>query len=359
MFKLTLDDNKIVFTSDLHFNHRKLCTGYDDHFDRTRKYVTVDEMNEDIVKQWNNAVDNDTTVFFLGDFTLGTPGSKLVDLFREYYDKLPFKHMYWIMGNHDHAIFKKLEPVMSEFPKVTLVRDSVLLNHNGENYLLQHYTFDDVSDKDYIDSNPAALNQCDNEDIFVSYLIHGHTHEFNQTTKCKYKGSEIIQNNVNWEAYYRPVKITELCPKDDGKHLVIVRGLPGSGKSTYAKKLLENLTAQGHRVKHFESDNFWITETGEYKFDPELLGVAHMKCFGDTFRALQTDTDFAIVSNTFITRKEIKRYVKEAALHGYSVTIYRMTNNFGSIHNVPEETLEDMRQHFIDYSEETLVGVDG
>ena len=110
--KITLDDNKIVFTSDLHLNHRKLCTSYEDHFDRTRKYATIDEMNADIEKQWNDVVDDETTVFFLGDFTLGTPGSKLVDLFREYYNKLHFKHMYWLLGNHDYEIFKKLSKVI-------------------------------------------------------------------------------------------------------------------------------------------------------------------------------------------------------------------------------------------------------
>ena len=131
--KITLDDNNIVFTSDLHLNHRKLCTSYEDHFDRTRKYATIDEMNADIEKQWNDVVNDETTVFFLGDFTLGTPGSKLVDLFREYYTKLHFKHMYWLMGNHDHEIFKKLSKVIEEFPKVTLVRDNhILLTHNGK-----------------------------------------------------------------------------------------------------------------------------------------------------------------------------------------------------------------------------------
>ena len=76
--KVILNDNKIAFTSDLHINHRKLCTGYENHFDRTRKYVTVEEMNEDIVRRWNDTVDDETTVFFLGDFTLGTPAGKLV-----------------------------------------------------------------------------------------------------------------------------------------------------------------------------------------------------------------------------------------------------------------------------------------
>ena len=357
--KITLYDNKIVFTSDLHLNHRKLCTGYEDRFDRTRKYVTVDEMNADIEKQWNNVVDDETTVFFLGDFTLGTPGSKLVDLFREYYNKLHFKHMYWLRGNHDYDIFKKLSKVIEEFPKVTLVRDNhILLTHNGVNYLLQHYSYNDINDTDYKDADPSALNYYDSEGTFITYLVHGHTHEFEQTTKCSHKGAELVQNNVNWESYYRPVRIHELQPKDDGKTLVIIRGIPGSGKSTFAKKLLADLRSQGHKVSHFETDNFWINEAGEYKFNPALLGVAHSKCFNDVFDALKGEDSFVIVSNTFVKHKELKPYLNEAAAHGYNVSVYRMANDFGSIHNVPAETINSMKEHFADFEGETIVRAD-
>ena len=362
--ELTLDTNNILFVSDLHFNHRKLCTGYVEHFDRTRKYVTIEEMNNDIVEQWNNVANDDSIVFFLGDFTLGTPASKLVELFSEYYPKLKFKHMYWIMGNHDHEIFKRLtrefngnKPI-DNFPKVTLIRDHVLLNHNGINYLLQHYTFNDQDDKGYKDSDSSALNHYEKEGKFISYLVHGHTHEFDKTTKCIHKGIEMVQNNVNWESYYRPVRITELCPKDDGKTLIIVRGLPGSGKSTYAKKLYNNLTAQGHVVKHFESDSFWMNAYGEYSFNPMLLETAHRTCFLNTFFALKDKVSFVIVSNTFVKENDILEYTNEAKKYGAHVIVYRMENNFGSIHGVPEETMDKMRRGFVNYPGEVIIRVD-
>lgn len=357
--KITLDDNKIVFTSDLHLNHTKLCTSYEKHFDRTRKYATIEEMNADIEKQWNDVVDDETTVFFLGDFTLGTPGSKLVDLFREYYTKLHFKHMYWLMGNHDHDIFKKVSKVIEEFPKVTLVRDNhILLTHNGVNYLLQHYTFNDINDKDYMDADDSSLNHYDSEGTFITYLVHGHTHEFAQTTKCNHKGVELVQNNVNWESYYRPVRIHELQPKDDGKALVIVRGIPGSGKSTFAKKLYNDLQSQGHKVKHFEADSFWINAYGEYNFNPMLLDTAHRTCFNNTFFALAGDASFVIVSNTFTREGDLMEYVNKARKLGIRVTVYRMDNNFGSIHGVPEETMEKMRKNFFNFPGETIVRAD-
>ena len=355
--KVILNDNKIAFTSDLHINHRKLCTGYENHFDRTRKYVTVEEMNEDIVRRWNDTVDDETTVFFLGDFTLGTPAGKLVDLFREYYVKLKFKHMYWLMGNHDYEIFKRLAGLENEFPRVTFVRDKyILLVHDNINYLLQHYTFDDIKgDEPYRDSNPDALNQYDAANMFITYLVHGHTHESCQAKKCRHGSKTFIQNNVNWESYYRPVRIHELCPKDDGKTLIIVRGIPGSGKSTYARRLAENLRAQGHAVSHFEADDFWMTETGEYRFRPELLGVAHRQCYDKVFNALAADDSHVIVSNTFVKRRELKPYLVE---RGYRIVIYRMANDFGSIHRVPRETVSRMKESFIDCIGETIVKSD-
>ena len=46
------------------------------------------------------------------------------------------------------------------------------------------------------------------------------------------------------------------------KILYIVRGVPGSGKSTFAEKLV------GHDFLVCEADKYFIDkETGEYKFD--------------------------------------------------------------------------------------------
>jgi calcineurin-like phosphoesterase family protein len=53
------------FISDLHLNHPnviKYCN---------RPFVNVDDMNETLIKNWNNTIRNKDTVFFLGDLALG------------------------------------------------------------------------------------------------------------------------------------------------------------------------------------------------------------------------------------------------------------------------------------------------
>lgn len=215
--ELELHNEKIFIVSDLHVNHRKLCTSYEDHFDRTRKYVTVEEMNEDIVKQWNSVVSPNDIVIFLGDFTLGTPGSKLLEVFGDYYtNKLNFKHMYMIRGNHDYTLFKKLYPVKETmFPNITMVKDNIYLTYNGKNYLLQHYNYDEtINEHDGTTGDPTALNQYLAEGKTVDYLVHGHTHEFNKTSIVDNHNGKMVENNVSWEAWYRPVSIDELVKTD-------------------------------------------------------------------------------------------------------------------------------------------------
>lgn len=202
---LKINDN-VYFVSDLHLNHRKLCSSYEDHFDEIRKYVTTEEMNEDIVRQWNNTVTDNDIVINLGDQMMNTPGSQCVEVFREYYNKLKFKHMYLVFGNHDHVLYKKLKNVITEFPRITLAGDYVLLNHNNRSYLCQHYDFTDTEFGD-----PKYVNSLVSEGAHIDYLVHGHTHSVNRISETKRSDDLNIQNCVCWDAWYKPVNINKLA----------------------------------------------------------------------------------------------------------------------------------------------------
>jgi predicted kinase len=122
--------------------------------------------------------------------------------------------------------------------------------------------------------------------------------------------------------------------------LIIVRGLPGSGKSTFAKSL---------GGEHIEADMFFVDrETGEYKFDATKLKLAHNWCAIQVQKAMVEDEPKIIVSNTFTQEWEMKTYYDLAKMHGYRVFSIIVENRHGGIneHNGPEEKLEQMKHRF-------------
>lgn len=126
--------------------------------------------------------------------------------------------------------------------------------------------------------------------------------------------------------------------------LHIVRGLPGSGKSTYAKKLAEQLGCL-----HFEADMFFTDKDGNYNFSREKLGEAHEWCRDSVIGEIAKGND-VVVSNTFTTEREIRAYLNDdhpivnmlLGMLKFPVIVYEMTGNYGSIHEVPELALNAM-----------------
>ena len=129
--------------------------------------------------------------------------------------------------------------------------------------------------------------------------------------------------------------------------LIIVRGLPGSGKSTFAQTFPFTV--------HLEADMFFLNDVGEYKFDSQLLGRAHTWC-QETTKILLRSGNSVIVSNTFTTMKEINPYLDIAKnIKGCTVEVYRTTKNYGSVHNVPKEAIQRMADRFVDYPGEVFI----
>ena len=126
--------------------------------------------------------------------------------------------------------------------------------------------------------------------------------------------------------------------------LTIIRGLPGSGKSTEAKKL---------NVFHIEADMFQM-KNGKYCFDANYQRKAHELCYECVVEMLSTRSD-CVVSNTFTQLWEMERYLTMAKHFGADIEVIRMETKYESIHDVPDDVYEKMRERFEDYKDERII----
>lgn len=126
--------------------------------------------------------------------------------------------------------------------------------------------------------------------------------------------------------------------------LILLRGLPGSGKSTFAKWLC-GIDERGVTI-HVEADQFF-EEDGVYEFDASRLGVAHHWCQSLVRIHIQNGYD-VIVSNTSTTEKEVAVYQQIAEDCGVDFVSLIVENRHGgtNVHNVPEDKLQAMKQRF-------------
>lgn len=129
------------------------------------------------------------------------------------------------------------------------------------------------------------------------------------------------------------------------KTLYLTRGIPGSGKSTFAKTL---------GGTHFETDMYFIDpKNGKYSFDASKLKEAHAWCQNSVNTAMVLnhttgENETIVVSNTFTQEWEMEPYFELAKIYGYTVFSIIVENRHGgqNQHGVPSDKLEAMRKRF-------------
>ena len=122
--------------------------------------------------------------------------------------------------------------------------------------------------------------------------------------------------------------------------LILMRGLPGSGKSFKAhNQLANNVIQNGHFKGHskgeessvslvsphvviLSSDDYFITDGAEYNFNQKLLGKAHEWNQKRARDAMAAQVATIIIDNTNVQLWEMKPYVEMAVQEfGYQVRI--------------------------------------
>jgi predicted kinase len=131
------------------------------------------------------------------------------------------------------------------------------------------------------------------------------------------------------------------------KTLTIVRGLPGSGKSTFSNFIWNDYAI-------CEADKFFYDSEGHYLFEPSKLKQAHEWCREEVEKRMienQNNPQYypeIVVSNTFTQEWEMQAYLDLAKKYDYKVFSIIVENRHGNtnIHGVPDDTLKKMKDRF-------------
>jgi predicted kinase len=123
--------------------------------------------------------------------------------------------------------------------------------------------------------------------------------------------------------------------------LTLIRGLPGSGKTTLAKILSH---VERYQAVHVEADMFFERD-GEYLYDKSKIHIAHAWCQDWTKGQLLSGRN-VIVSNTFTQMWQMQPYFDMAKELNCILNIIECKGQFGNIHNVPKESLDKFRERW-------------
>jgi|AntRauTorckE5430_2_1112549.scaffolds.fasta_scaffold16341_4 calcineurin-like phosphoesterase family protein len=163
---MSQEPEKIFVTSDTHFFHENIIK-YEE-----RPFQTVEDMNHELIKNWNEVVEPNDLVYFLGDFGMAHP---------EVLRKILFAlngQISIIRGNHDDSITKLVDIGFS------LVADQVRLEYYGYLCVFSHKP-------ELMAPGAGVVN------------IHGHIHG-----KIRFREGSI---NVSTDAWgYKPIELRDL-----------------------------------------------------------------------------------------------------------------------------------------------------
>ena len=138
--------------------------------------------------------------------------------------------------------------------------------------------------------------------------------------------------------------------------MIIIRGIPGSGKSSIA----EEYASKGYAV--LSTDDYFTDANGLYVFDGSKISIAHAWNRGRARLLLSAGILNIVIDNTNTQAWEYSTYIDLAKTHKYDVKIIRVIAvnkdgdeiqraNFYSAnnrHNVPLDVITKMIARFTD-----------
>lgn len=123
-----MEKNKVFFIGDMHFGHENAIK-----FDN-RPFSSVEEMDEELVRRWNNKVSSGDLVYVLGDMIWKTKNGKATDIIKSLNGQKIL-----IRGNHDRflhdASVRKAFAAIKDYDDINIE----LADRTKRRCILSHY----------------------------------------------------------------------------------------------------------------------------------------------------------------------------------------------------------------------------
>lgn len=121
--------SKNYFIADTHFGHEKIIKICN------RPFTSIEEMEKQIIDNWNNKVSDEDTVYILGDFSFKMTKENAINILKQLNGKKVL-----IKGNHDKFVGQR--DFDSCFEKVC---DYLQITENKQQLILSHYPIIDYA----------------------------------------------------------------------------------------------------------------------------------------------------------------------------------------------------------------------
>lgn len=158
--KITTKEDNVFFWSDMHLGQE--CRSWDEPLYVKRGFKTMEEHDAALVCRWNDRISREGIVFNLGDMLFGHNGQQRL---LNYFERLNFKTMYLLFGNHTAGTKQVFESLDGNIYQVNSEKQVVFCPNymeahiNGYHCVLSHYAV-------------ASFNGQGKG----SFMIHGHSH---------------------------------------------------------------------------------------------------------------------------------------------------------------------------------------
>ena len=134
-----------------------------------------------------------------------------------------------------------------------------------------------------------------------------HYPEAEQIVQCMDAGNRVEDDFERHHEWFGPV-------------MVLLRGMPGSGKSTFAAELTYHAMLHKYSCKVASADH-WFERLDGYVFEREELANAHANCEAVAEHAMRHQTHIVIIDNTNIPLKDFRCYLQLAERFGYRTQV--------------------------------------